>query len=331
MTNAVFFSGGYFSVWPDGWRSGDSVLEIKWLKDYVALVEQGSFSRAADARFVTQPAFSRRIRSLEAWLGTSLVDRDQHPLQLTSAGEAFAEEAGRLISQLYAMRGQLKDLELGRAQLKIMAQHALAVAFFPSWLNTLEALTDGALISVEAGNLHDSVETFLAGNSDFLLAYGRQDMYAQLKRTDIEMLQVGLDQLIPVSLADESGEAIHRPDPEVPMRLLNHPAESFFGRLIQQHCLPELAADYPLHIACENGLSEALKALVLQGYGVAWLPGSLIRAELESGRLVSLEAPMRTVDLTICLYRHRQSGCDSAVRFWNYLQELYHQTAVNAN
>ncbi|MCT7654667.1 LysR family transcriptional regulator [Oceanimonas sp. NS1] len=44
-------------------------MELKWLKDFVALNEHGSFSKAAEARFVTQPAFSRRIRSLENWLG----------------------------------------------------------------------------------------------------------------------------------------------------------------------------------------------------------------------------------------------------------------------
>ncbi|MFT5706754.1 MAG: DNA-binding transcriptional LysR family regulator, partial [Oceanospirillaceae bacterium] len=64
-------------------------MELKWLKDYIALVEQGSFSKAAATRFVTQPAFSRRIRSLEAWMGTSLVERNQYPLVLTPAGDAF--------------------------------------------------------------------------------------------------------------------------------------------------------------------------------------------------------------------------------------------------
>ncbi|WP_315980356.1 LysR family transcriptional regulator [Aliamphritea spongicola] len=45
-------------------------MELKWLIDFTALVEHGSFSKAAESRFVTQPAFSRRIRSLENWLGS---------------------------------------------------------------------------------------------------------------------------------------------------------------------------------------------------------------------------------------------------------------------
>jgi DNA-binding transcriptional LysR family regulator len=45
-------------------------------------------------RHVTQPAFSRRIQSLEAWLGTDLIDRTSSPTRLTAAGEVFYEQAG---------------------------------------------------------------------------------------------------------------------------------------------------------------------------------------------------------------------------------------------
>ena len=50
-------------------------MELKWLEDFLSLAETRSFSRSAEQRRVTQPAFSRRIRSLEIWLGTVLLDR----------------------------------------------------------------------------------------------------------------------------------------------------------------------------------------------------------------------------------------------------------------
>ncbi|WP_432470329.1 LysR family transcriptional regulator [Amphritea sp. HPY] len=300
-------------------------MELKWLKDFVALVEQGSFSKAAEARFVTQPAFSRRIRSLENWLGVSLVDRNQYPTTLTPAGEAFAEQARQLISQNYAVRNQMRDISAARAQLRIVAQHALAVSFFPSWMQTLEALTDGALIKVETGNLHDNVETFLSGNGDFLLCYASSDIFSQLQRDDVESLQVGVDELVPVSAVDNDGAALHDIKPDNMLKVLSHPAESFFGRLLQQQCLAQLSEDIKLHVACENGLSEALKALVLKGYGMAWLPKSLITQELLNGQLRRLDKPLCSVDLSIRLYRLRQSRCDTAVQFWDYLQDLYNQ------
>ena len=49
-------------------------VETKWLEDFVSLAETRSFSRSAQLRHVTQPAFSRRIQALEAWVGVDLVD-----------------------------------------------------------------------------------------------------------------------------------------------------------------------------------------------------------------------------------------------------------------
>ena len=302
-------------------------MELKWLKDYVALLEQGSFSKAAESRFVTQPAFSRRIRSLENWLGVSLVDRNQYPTTLTPAGEAFAEQARQLIGQTYAVRNQMRDISAAREQLLIMSQHALAVSFFPSWMQTLEALADGALIKVETGNLHDNVEAFLSGNGDFLLCYSSTDIFCQLQRDDVESLQVGVDELVPVTAVDANGKALFALEEGKPLKLLSHPAESFFGRLLQRECMSRLPAGLNINLACENGLSEALKALVLKGYGMAWLPRSLISSELASGQLQLLQEPLHTVDLSIKFFRLRQSRSAAAEQFWQYLQELYKQTS----
>ena len=67
-------------------------LETKWLEDFVALAATRSFSQAAQRRFVTQPAFSRRIRSLEAALGLRLLERTTRRLRLTEAGQRWFAE-----------------------------------------------------------------------------------------------------------------------------------------------------------------------------------------------------------------------------------------------
>jgi DNA-binding transcriptional LysR family regulator len=55
-------------------------MEFIWLEDFLALVDSGSFSRTAELRHVTQPAFSRRIRALERWVGVNLFERNRHPV-----------------------------------------------------------------------------------------------------------------------------------------------------------------------------------------------------------------------------------------------------------
>src|SRR5262245_1955571 len=79
--------------------SCDSVgMDTILLEDFLAVLEEGSFSRAADRRAVSQPAFSRRIGALEEWMGTPLFDRNTHTVRLTPAGERFrpAAESGQM-------------------------------------------------------------------------------------------------------------------------------------------------------------------------------------------------------------------------------------------
>jgi DNA-binding transcriptional LysR family regulator len=84
-------------------------METKWLEDFVSLAETPSFSRSAQLRHVTQPAFSRRIQSLEAWAGTELIDRGSYPTQLTPAGQILYAQALDLLQSLQNARALLRD------------------------------------------------------------------------------------------------------------------------------------------------------------------------------------------------------------------------------
>ena len=65
-------------------------MNLSWLEDFLALAASGNFSRAAEERHMTQPAFSRRIRALEEWLGAELFDRSTQPARLTEAASGSA-------------------------------------------------------------------------------------------------------------------------------------------------------------------------------------------------------------------------------------------------
>jgi DNA-binding transcriptional LysR family regulator len=83
-------------------------METKWLEDFVSLAETRSFSRSAQLRHVTQPAFSRRIQSLEAWAGADLVDRSSYPTRLTPAGETLYAQALEMLQSLQNTRAMLR-------------------------------------------------------------------------------------------------------------------------------------------------------------------------------------------------------------------------------
>jgi DNA-binding transcriptional LysR family regulator len=110
-------------------------METKWLEDFVSLAETRSFSRSAQLRHVTQPAFSRRIQALEAWTGVDLVDRSSYPTRLTPAGETFHAQALEILGALQATRNMMRShLDAGQDMIEFALPHTLAFTFFPHWL-----------------------------------------------------------------------------------------------------------------------------------------------------------------------------------------------------
>jgi len=296
-------------------------LELKWLKDYLALAEQGSFSKAANVRFVTQPAFSRRIRALEAWMGVSLIDRNQYPICFTPSGEAFIERAQQLVDTIYLTREQLRTMEQGQNELTISSQHALAISFFPNWVEGFASSLGDTLIRLDTVDYHDAVVAFLAGNSDFLLCYASSDLSEQLQRDDIESLSVGFDELIPVSLANSDGSPLHAVKDNSALILLSHPAQSFFGQLIASQSFSQLPRSVSLDYRYQSSLSEGLKALLLKGLGIAFLPRSIIEDEIKQGKVVQLTDTLPSMPLEIKLLHLKDSESVTANKLWKQLTE----------
>src|SRR4051812_15358447 len=117
-------------------------MNFSWLEDFLALAASGHFSRAAEERHMTQPAFSRRIRALEEWLGADLLDRSTQPARLTAAGEWFRETAQQLLAQVARLPGEAQTVaSADSAALRFAATHALSFTFLTSWILGLEALT----------------------------------------------------------------------------------------------------------------------------------------------------------------------------------------------
>src|SRR5689334_25423415 len=77
-------------------QAGDAI-ELRHLRAFVAVAEELNFGRAAAALYVSQPALSRQIRSLEQLMGCELLRRSTHRVELTLAGEALLDRARKLL------------------------------------------------------------------------------------------------------------------------------------------------------------------------------------------------------------------------------------------
>ena len=84
-------------------------MQLKWFEDFVALAQTRSFSRSAELRHVMQPAFGRRIKALQAWAGTALIERGGVPVTLTAAGASVLDNAQQMVGNLGHARDELLD------------------------------------------------------------------------------------------------------------------------------------------------------------------------------------------------------------------------------
>ncbi len=108
-------------------------MDTSWLQDFLTLAECGNFSRAAELRNVTQPAFSRRIRLLEDWAGAALVDRRTHNATLTPAGELFRPAANEILRRLNLARQETSHVA---TVIQTMAREGRGLAWSPLSLSS---------------------------------------------------------------------------------------------------------------------------------------------------------------------------------------------------
>ena len=311
-------------------------MNLSWLDDFLALASTGNFSRAAEDRHMTQPAFGRRVRALEEWLGTELFDRSSQPVRLTATGEWFHRVAHDLLAQVARVPGEARTVaEANSNRLRFAATHALSFTFMPGWLRRLEAHTMGATVQLESDMLQRCEALIEQGKVQFVVCHVHPQAPGRLHAEAYPSVQIGGDVLIPVSAAGPDGRPLHLLESGVPpVSLLTYSAESGLGRILQETrsaALEKIARQTPF----TAHLASVLRTMALDGRGMAWLPKSLIAEDLAAHRLVPAASHAWDVDLEIRLYRDRAPMGRAAEALWEVVRQtgysMLGEVAANAS
>ena len=301
-------------------------METKWLEDFVSLAETRSFSRSAQLRHVTQPAFSRRIQALEAWTGIDLVDRSSYPTRLTPAGETFHAQALEILNALQATRNMMRSHQAaGQDMIEFAVPHTLAFTFFPHWLMDLRQSFGAVKTRLTALNVHDAVLRLTEGGCDLLIAYHHASQPLQISSERYEMLKLTSETLAPYAKAGPDGQPLFRlpgaPGERVPF--LSYGSGAYMAQLVEV-IVKQAAQPLQLDPIYETDMAEGLKAMALEGHGLAFLPVSSVRKELKSRRLVAA-AGTGGLELTmeVRIYRERPGFARhpkaGALKLWDFL------------
>jgi len=296
-------------------------MKLAWIEDLLALVDAGTFSRAAVLRNVTQPAFSRRIQLLEAWLDVELIDRRSQPMRLSAVAERHIPEFRALLNDLNRLRNGIRANHDGLARVVLATQHSLTMTRLPAMLKLLGKNRNAQIeLNVRSENRDECVTLFMQGQVDLLLCMEERDDLLTHLMPDAGRLDMGAETLVPVSAVAKKGIPLHAPRQGVTLKLLAFPLDSFLGRIMYKHCVGTLLRHHSVEVVHESVFLAGIKEMVMAGLGMAWLPESLIHRELQSGTLVSLEDEMRSVPLELGLYRNARSTSPEALdQLWRLL------------
>ncbi|MDR0202994.1 MAG: LysR family transcriptional regulator [Delftia acidovorans] len=302
-------------------------LNLKLLQDLQALADTGSLYKAAERRHITHPAFGRRIRALEEWAGTPLVERGHQSTTLTAAGKTLLASAHEVLGILEQTHGLLQRPRRMRDEtITIAAGRTLSHTVLPGVITALNQAMPQLCWKVVTTSLDYGVEMLLQGKVDLLMCHAQPAIEGSLQGHHLAWLPVGQDTLIPVSIPlvpqlPKYALPAHGGGPLVPY--LDYAQSMSLGKILRSH-LHELCDTTRLRTVYEADLADSLHAMVHQGLGLAWLPLTLVKADLAQGRLARAAGPDKDVPINVRLYRRPAAQSKPLTRrVWAGLENLY--------
>ncbi len=272
-------------------------MELAQLEAFLQVAHHRSFSRAAEALFLTQPSVTARIQSLERELGERLFERSGRSVTLTDAGIAFIPHAQRALTAVQEGADAIDAVRHGEVgSIRIGASSSIGTYNLPDVLERFRQKRPGVHVNLTTGQTEDIVERLLSGLIHIAICRLTQ-------HPEFESIHLYNDQLRLVVPVD------HRFAHQSAVTASDAAGEPFifFDRNSSYHTLVYtmfLRAGVAPESVMEVDSMEVIKHMVERGLGVAVLPEIAVRQEVKRGDLVMIELantepPVREVGLHV--------------------------------
>ena len=296
-------------------------MEFSQLEAFLEAANRGSFRRAADALYLSQPSVSARVQTLESEVGVALFHRTARGVRLTDMGRIFLPFAQRSIETLRRGREVLESVRQTSAGILNMATaRVIGTYVLPETLQKFQQLYPDANLHIKVG-----------GSSDVLQMVVDEEVQLGLARfmqhPDVDALHLYDEEAVLVvhpghsftktrvaAMSQVAQEPLIVYDP-------GDPGSSYF-QFINRVC-----RDAGVTAKVEMNLDsvEAAKNMVRLGLGVSFLPRSAVRREVEFESLILIdlaEVPPVLLPTYLLLRRGQEIG-PTARSFLKLLQETY--------
>lgn len=257
-------------------------MELAQLEAFLQVSHHRSFSRAAEALFLTQPSVTARIQSLEREIGERLFERTGRSVTLTDAGHAFIPHAQRALTAVHEGTDAIEAVRHGDiGSIRIGASSSIATYVLPGILKHFREARPRVHVHLSTGQTEDIVEKLLAGETHVAIARLTQ-------HPEVESLHLYNDDLALVVAPNHPFAAKGR----VTIAEAGREPFLFFERSSSYHSLIYsmfLRVGVVPESVMELDSMEATKHMVEAGLGVAILPVVSVERGVAAGQLTRVE------------------------------------------
>ncbi|MFD1509889.1 LysR family transcriptional regulator [Lacimonas salitolerans] len=254
---------------------------MEWIEDLVAIFESESLNEAAGRRHLTQPAFTRRVRSIEDYIGVELIDRSRKPARPATT---LVEQETRLRTMAQELRALVLDLRKSerhsRSRVVIGSQHAITTSILPT---LIADKFDGLDITIRlrSANRSECTAMLITKEADLIVIFRSVEEISTIPEEYIEEKLISQEKLIPVCSA-KVRRAIANGD----LPIVAYPSDVFLGKLLETHILPSIQESFRIDARVETALTVAALQLAACDIGVAWVPETML-AQLPTASTVT--------------------------------------------
>ncbi|NTG49905.1 LysR family transcriptional regulator [Agrobacterium rhizogenes] len=280
-------------------------MELRHIRYFLALADEGNFTRAAAKLGIGQPPLSQQIRDLENEVGAALFHRVPHGAELTAAGEAFQVEAKLAVdaaekAKLAAQRANRG--EIGRLSLGFTASSAFNT-IVTSTIREFRNRWPQVRLSLTEMNTNALTERLMRGEIDVaFIRPGLEDpSNVRLKRFDDEPMLIALPAHHPLAAKDR-----------VPIAALAHEPFILFPRMVGLSLYDDIAAacrdaGFELLVTQEAPQIPSVVNLVAANLGVSIVPASIAQIKLDGVTYRPIDGPPLVARLGLAVLKAQRS------------------------
>ncbi|MBI5968117.1 MAG: LysR family transcriptional regulator [Deltaproteobacteria bacterium] len=298
-------------------------MNLKQLEVFLAVAETGSFSRAAEATFITQSTVSQHISSLEAEFDLKLLDRTGKGVFPTQGGKILLEHARQILSQAKEVPLAMKRFKgLEEASVKIGVSNIPGNYIIPAALPYFIDRYPGVTLTILEGDSQETMDRLKKEEIEIGIIGTLFD------EEDIDFKPLGRDKIVLVVKGNHpwAGRKSINLNELLNEKFIIREAGSGTEKTVREALVRASIEPSQMKVRASLGSNEAVKQAVVNGIGAAFISQMSIRKELTQGEVAIVKVKGLTISRCFFLISRLKRDLSPPARaFAHLLQDMYRE------